>query len=110
MENRDYQPSLIWAKIETWYMARLDAQPATPYRVHDLTLYIYRTDKPGAYLLTGPKMYWQDEPMTGNYFTNCDQDALSEYADKLGEVVLWDRKLRKTTLIGITIEEALKKI
>ena len=106
MDNRDYQPSLLWAKTEAWYTSqRSDAQP---YRPHELTLYVYRTDTRGAWMMNGPKLYWQETPMSGDYFTNCDQDALEKHSEKLGEVVLWDRRLRKTVLIGNTFAESIR--
>lgn len=110
MNQRHFQPSLLWSLAENWYMKQLDTPPTTPYRSHDLTLYIYRTDEDGAWMLSGPKMYWQDTPITGDHFQNCDQDDLSENSEVLGECVFHDRKLRKTTLLGKTFSEAIEKI
>ena len=108
---RDYQPSLLWAKAVAWY----EAQPTElihlrPLGPHDLALYVYRLDKPGAYYFHGPKMYWTDAPMSGSHFGNCDQDDLAESAGQLGEVVLYDRRIHKTILIGRTFAEALKRL
>lgn len=111
MEKRDYQPSLLWVKVQAWYDAQQDPMSQhRPLGPHDLTLYIYRTDQSGAYMMHGPKLYWTDEPMSGQYFRNTDQDDLFENADLLGEVVLWDRRTKKTVLIGHTFEAAVKKI
>ena len=99
MNIRNYQPSLIWAKTETWYMAQQE-QDARPYKPHELTLYVYRINQPGAWLMTGPKLYWQEEPMTGDYFNNCNQNELAENKEVLGECILWDKRKRKTIIIG----------
>lgn len=110
MEKRDYQPSLLWAKTEDWYKTNMEPPPGSPWGPYDLILYVYRTDATGAYRMMGPKMYWQEEPMTGDYQLNIDQDDMLKHASELGEVVMWDRRLRKTVVIGKTFEEAIKKI
>lgn len=110
--ERDYQPSLFWARASAWYEQQpLDApyQPR-PLGPHDLTIYIYRSDAPGAWMMTGPKLYWADEPMHGQYFRSTDQGDLAENAGVLGEVVLWDRRIRRTILLGKTFAEALDRL
>lgn len=107
MNPRDYQPSLLWAKVISWY--EQNQENPRPIGPHDVQVYIYRTDEPGAWYLHGPKLYWTDKPM-GEYFQNTDQDDLVDHADQLGEVVLWDRRARKTILVGKTFEEAVRKI
>jgi hypothetical protein len=107
MEPRIYQPSLLWAKAESWTRAQ---EPDRQLNPTDLQLVIYRADKPGGYTMHGPKLYWTDEPLSGQYFCNCDQSALADNADKLGEVVLYDRRFRRTHLLGKTYEEAWKKL
>lgn len=61
-------------------------------------------------MLTGPKMYWQDEPIIGDHFGVISQSDLSDNADLTGEVIMWDRRLRKTTVVGKTIGDALNRI
>jgi len=112
LTDRDYQPSLLWAKVSAWYEAQpMDSMMATarPLQPHDLTLHVYRTDKSGAWLMHGPKLYWTDTPH-GQYFGNTDQTALADNAEVLGEVVLWDRRIRKTILVGNTYQDAMEKI
>lgn len=116
MEKRYYQPSLLWSIARDWYIDQANSGPryhlSAPqeYGPHDLTLYVYRTDETGAYMLSGPKMYWQDDPMTGDHFGNIDQGALADNADTLGEVVIWDRRLRKTEVVGATFDAAISRI
>ena len=112
MEKRDYQPSLLWVKTRNWYESQSENKELAhrPLGAHDLTLYIYRTDKSGAWMMHGPKLYWTDEPMSGQYFRNTDQSDLYDNADVLGEVVLWDRRTRQTVLVGHTFEGAIAKI
>jgi len=107
--DRNYQPSLLWSLALAWYEAQRgpDAQPLGPI---DLTLYVYRTDTAGAYMMHGPKLYWTDEPMSGQYFTNCDQGSLADHAQTVGEVVLWDRRARKTVVLGKTYDQAWARI
>ena len=111
LTDRDFQPSLLWAKAAAWY----EKQPTEPAHIraigpHDLALYIYRVDQPGAWYMYGPKLYWADEPMSGSHFANCSQDSLVEHSDQLGEVILYDRRIHKTILLGKTFPEALKRI
>jgi hypothetical protein len=110
MDQRNYQPGLLWAKCESWYMEQLDPPPVKPYRAHDLTVYIYRTDSKGAYMLNGPKLCWQAAPMSGDHYNNIEQDDIAKHGDELGEVVIWDCKLRKTTIIGNSFEAAIEKL
>ncbi len=106
--ERDYQPSLLWAKANDWYKAECpDALPPGP---HELNLFVYRTDQPGAYLMHGPKLYWQDEPMGGSHFNNVEQDDMLRHRDQLGEVVIWDRRRRQTVLVGKTFEKAIDRL
>ncbi|MDD5551359.1 MAG: hypothetical protein PHS34_08875 [Candidatus Omnitrophica bacterium] len=110
MNARNYQPSLVWSLAHDWYINNLPEQPATEYRPHDLTVYVYRTDSTGAWMMTNPKLYWQETPITGDHFENCDQNELWVNNDLLGEVVIYDRKLRKSTVVGKTFDEAWEKI
>lgn len=108
--NRKYQPSLLWARV-----AEFAAQqwPEAELSAHDLALYIYRTDTTGAYYLYGPKMYWSDEPVTGQHFSNINQDDLDENSGVLGEVVLYCRHHRargKSVVIGTTYDRAWERL
>ncbi len=112
VSERDYQPSLLWTKAWAWYQSQpqlVEDRPAMPYGPHDVTLFVYRRDQPGAYQMTGPKLYWTDEPM-GQYFQNVKQDDMLENKDQLGEVVIWDRRRRQTVLIGNTFEKAIERL
>ena len=108
LPDRSYQPSLLWARAQQWAQdhAPEDAPALGPT---DLQLYIYRTDKPGAYRMHGPKLYWADEP-TGSAFGNCDQSALLDNREVLGEVVLSNRRRRTSDLLGATYEEAWDRL
>jgi hypothetical protein len=108
MEKRYYQPSLLWSLARDWYTSQPDNVPiAGTHGPNDLTLYVYRTDTTGAYMLNGPKLYWQPEPMSGSHFSAIDQDDIAEHADSIGEVVMWDRRMRKTVVIGTNYETAI---
>ena len=107
MEERIYQPSLLWVKAVAYLQQE---QPDREIGSTDLNLYVYRTDTTGAYTMHGPKLYWTDNPMTGGSFTNVDQDDMYNNREKLGEVVLWDRRKKKTILLGQTYELAWEKI
>ena len=104
--DRDYQPSLLWAKAVSWYESQPLDHPPGP---NDLALYVYRTDKTGAYYMHGPKLYWSDEPMSGSHFRNIEQSDLADNHDELAEVVLHDRRNRKTVMLG-KFPEAIEKI
>lgn len=108
--KRDYQPSLLWAKFFEWHQVKYADEINMPIRPHDLTLYIYRSDSTGAYSMTGPKLYWSDEPITGQYIQNTDQNDLYENAENLGEVVFWDRRKKQTIVVGKTFEAAIEAI
>jgi hypothetical protein len=74
-----------------------------PYR--RLEILIYLKDEPGGYLLqTTGKLYWKGD-LGESYFQNCDQDALYDNADKLGEVVYIFDGGRNRVLAGITFDE-----
>lgn len=106
-KERIYQPGLLWAKTENWIRAQ---EPERELHQTDLTLVVYRTDKTGGYIMHGPKLYWSDEPLGGQYFTNCDQSELMDNTQVLGEVVLYDRRFRRTHLLGNTYAEAWEKL
>jgi hypothetical protein len=75
--QRDYQPSLIWALVQGWIERQEDRSSSyPPIKGPRQELHIYRSDKPGCYLMHGPKLYWKDEA-GGQYFTNCDEEDLS---------------------------------
>jgi hypothetical protein len=103
MEERIYQPSLLWALAREWYLN--ESESVGDYAPHELTVYIYRTDRRGAYRLCGPKLYWTDEPF-GQYFSNVSQDDMLTHANDLGEVVMYDSRTRKTTVIAKTYADA----
>ncbi len=94
MDKRYTQPALLWA-LAAEYAAQKwpDYRPA---RAMDVVLYLYPESGPGAWMLNGPKLYWQDDPVVGDHWTNCDQDALED-AD-IAEVVLMHRRLRDQQL------------
>ena len=107
LTERDFQPSLLFVKTTSWYKAQ---NPDRDFGPTDLTVYVYRTDQTGAYMMHGPKMFYTDTPMAGQYFGEVPQDDLAKHAAQLGEVVLWDRLHKNTVLIGTTFADALHKI
>lgn len=81
MNDRLYQPQLLWGYFRAW----IEQNIHEPEQDNNPRLFIFRTDKPGAYRLHGPKLYWMED-LGESYFTNCDQDELLENSDLLGEV------------------------
>jgi hypothetical protein len=92
MENitsRYTQPALLWALVAEYAAKKW---PDKPIGHTELALYLYPSTGAGAWYMHGPKLYWQDEPVTGDHFTNCDKGALTG-AD-IADVVLMHRRMR----------------
>ena len=106
---RDLQPSLIWAKLTAWMQQNADME-APGFQNGALKLVIYRTDKPGAWIMRNPKLYWQ-ENLAGDSFSNCDQNELRDNADSIGEIVLLNfPQYKGQSFLGNSFEEFLAKI
>jgi hypothetical protein len=106
--DRKYSPSLLWILATSYYREKILQQedfPSCP-----LALYIYKSDENGAYAMQGPILYFQDTPFASSLYAKVKQTALYDDREKLKEVVIWDKRLKKTVVIGRTYEEAWKKI
>lgn len=107
--EREYQPTLLWGYVLDFAKKEW---PDLEIEQKDVQCYIYRTDSAGAYFLNKPKLYWQEEPITGSYFSACDQDELFKNKDKLGEMIIYYRNPRdsKFILLGKTFAESWKRL
>lgn len=102
-----YQPALLWAMIYNWYAAK---QPDRDIRNTDLEVVFYRKDRPGGYLLHGTKLYWANEPLGGSYFSTIDQNSLELFDGQIGPVILFDRRTKKTIVLGLGVADAWQKV
>ena len=96
-----YDPTTVWAATWEWFHRQPERQTEIPVQIRPaharLILNIYREDQPGAWRLSGPKLYWHGD-LNQSAYQNCEQDELWEHRDWLGHVVLTDRILRTTKL------------
>lgn len=80
MDKRFLQPQLLWGYFQRWATSTIPELDRGR-----LQLYIFRSDRSGAYRLHGPKLYWDDN-IGDSHFNNCEQDELVENLDVLAEV------------------------
>lgn len=78
MDERFLQPQLLWGYFQRWATKKVSELDRGR-----LQLFIFRTDRSGAYRLHGPKLYWSPDL---EHLNNCAQDALADNQDILGEV------------------------
>ena len=104
-----YQPALLWAMVYNYY-ASLPTNEDREIRNTDLEVVFYRKDRPGGYLLHGTKLYWCDSPLSADHFNSCEQDGLELWDNVIGPVILFDRRTKKTIVLGLGIAEAWQKV
>lgn len=103
LNARDYQPSLIWARATDYIQRKNPDREYTGMR--DFDLLIYCKSKTGAFCMHSPKLYWTEYPETIDTFQNTDQEDLWFNKDDLAEIVLIDRKWKKSYFLGKNMEQ-----
>ena len=85
VDERLYQPTLLWGYFMNWIRQTEMTERRIDVGTADPSLMIFRRSETGAYYMFDTRLYWKED-LAGEHFNNCDQDALWEKSEDLGEV------------------------
>jgi len=102
MVGKYSQPALLWALVLPY--AAKKWPPREDFKESDLKLIVFPAKKKGGWVMSGPKLYWEDE-VGGAFKVKCSQDVLE--TEDLGEVVLLHKRI-KSQVQWSTLGAAIK--